>query len=455
MSMAARILCIVAFIAVLSQFGGTLAGLVGLPNPVPAVRDCVLFTLGLYAIYRTDVFKARGFFIAVLMTLLLLIVNIAIAAASDLHFAGVYYARLYLLPVIFAVAARGLLLQASPQEVRALARIVFWCGLIIVLVGFGLFAAIEVRPDLLFSLMGALEGQTLATAWYIAGGTWLRMGLPATSPNAFGLILALYLMLVIPLLIDGRFLVVNKFMRVLVIGATLLAMLMSFSRSSWLALALGGFVMFVLCRREWGLASPAAILKLSAALFIMMMLLVVAVLAVDSYSGGFIVRWIELNASGTDPSMQGHGKSFVDALEALPDYFWIGYPKGTVSARALLFGGALHNAENSIISVFFEMGVPLGLVFLTLVVFLLKGLWVHKIQWGVVAGFGLCAMFLPYVFEPDMIALFLTVTTLLGRAMQLSQQGLADNLTPTPHGPKLRPGASTHKAFQATVFDAR
>jgi len=448
----ARLLCLVVFTAVLSQFLGMLLAMFGVPNVVQPLRDGLLFVLALSAISKTDIFEARGFYITLMLCVLMVVINIGVAAMTDRHLAGLYYARLYLLPLIFAMAVRGLVMPASLPVVRALTRMVLWTGLFITVLAFAIFVAIEFSPNLLYSFLGVVAGEELATVWYIAGGTWMRMGLPATSPNALGLALAFYLLLVIPLLLrGGGLLPVNRGVCILAIVLALLAMLMSFSRSSWLALAVGGGLMFLLCRREWGLGGPGAILKISVTLATLLVLLVAALLYADAYSGGFIGRWIDLNVAGSDPSMQGHGDSFWHAVSVIDEYFWIGYPKGTVGSRAALFGGAMHNVENSILTLFFEMGVPLGMVYLALIASVLKGLWLHRSQWGVVAAFGLCAMFLPYVFEPEMIALFLFISVLLGRAMQLAE-GAVPGRAPDAAPARRRGGPG--KSFQATVFGA-
>lgn len=462
--MAASLLCLVAFIAVLSQFGKVMSGMIGIPNVLPLVRDGLLIVLVLVALARTDIFKARGFFIAALLYVLLLVVNIGVAAMDGRHFAGVYYARLYLLPLLSAVAIRGLIMSAPDADIRRMVRTVFWCGLFIIVSAFGIFVAIEINPPLVYTMMGGIEGQQLATAWYIAGGTWLRMGLPAVSPNSLGLILAFYLLLLVPLMMDGRYIQMRAWTRGLVILLTVLAMAMSFSRSSWIALLLGGGVIFALCHREWGIGSASGLMKVAGVLGVMGVLIGAALVAVDGYSGGFISQWLDLNKSGTDPSMVGHGESFTDALAAIDDYFWLGYPKGTVSARAMLFGEEINNVENSIIAAFFDMGVPLGMVFLVLVGCLLRGLWVHKSQWGMLAAFSFCCMFLPYVFEPDIIALFMTCSVLLGRALQRSAEiaaapggGVDIETSPEPRGPKSRRARrlADASAFQATVFETR
>jgi hypothetical protein len=458
--MAARLLCLIGFIAVLSQFFKVLLEMGGLPNLVPPTRDFLLLVLAVIGTMRTNIFKARGFYIAVLLYFLVIVIDIGIGAFTSRHFEGLYFARLYFLPLVSAVAARGLIMEASAQEIRGLVRLCYWCGVAIIAAAFGVYVLVEFNPKLLYALMGGVEGQALATAWYIAGGTWVRMGLPATSPNALGLILAFYMLLLMACLADGRHLQLGKISKFLVLALATLAMAMTFSRSSWLALFLGLAVTFFLYRTEWKIISASNVMKMLGGLSVLSVVVVCGLIYADYYSNGLISEWLSLNKSGTDPSMVGHGDSFVDAIESLDEYFWFGYPKGTVSARALLFGMTMNNVENSIFGVFFVMGVPLGLVFLALVVYLMHGMWVHKIQWGVLATFILPAMLLPYIFEPDMVGLFITLSVLLGRAMQCSEQARAEGL------PKLQPATVApspwrakkppyQTAFQPTIFDAR
>ncbi|MEY4562530.1 MAG: hypothetical protein RLZZ618_1807 [Pseudomonadota bacterium] len=416
--MAARLLCLIAFVAILSQFIKTLLGLGGLPNPVPLLRDGLLVTLALVGLSRVDIFNQRGFFLSILLLFFVLLANAAIGGLEDRHFAGLYYARLYALPLLSAVAVNGLLRQADTEQLRGLVHQVFWTGAIVLIGAIGIFLSVEFNPALLHSLMGGDNTGELATAWYIAGGTWLRMGLPATSPNALGLMTAMFLLFILSARLDGRYLQVSKGAYVAVVCAAVIVMALTFSRSAWLAFFMGGTALFFLCRREWGIGSAAGLLKLGGGLAILSFAVVVGLIWLDDYSGGFIGRWMALNTSGTDPSMVGHGESFLHAYNALEDYFWVGYPKGSVGARALLFGLTVNNAENSILSVFFDMGVPIGLAFLALVTAVLRCLWVHKAQWGLLLAFTTSSMFLPYVFEPDMIGFFLVLFALTGRLMQ-------------------------------------
>ncbi|NKI93048.1 hypothetical protein [Rhizobacter sp. SG703] len=418
MRAAGRLLCLIAFVSLLSQFGKTLLSMAHVPNLIPPLRDGLLLLLVLFAISRTDVFKARGFYLWALLCIASISATVFVAAFDDRHVPGLYYARIYLLPLLFAVALEGIVLRASDDDVRALLRMSFWCGLLVVFTAFGIFAAVELSPRLLRTLMGDDTGTgPLASAWYIAGGTWLRMGLPATGPNSLGLALGLYALLVGGVLFSRKPRPLPSVVVVAALVFALLAVALTFSRSSWLAIMLGTAALVLACVPGSVLFSPANLTRMVLAGAVSIALMGVALLLLDSYSDGAVTRWALLNASGTDPSMVGHHKSFVMAIESLNDYAWLGYPKGTVGARAALFGGTLYNVENSFLALFFDMGLPIGTVFLVSIAGMLSGLWVHRSQWSVLIGFTVCAFFLPYNFEPDIVVFFLFVFTLLGRFM--------------------------------------
>jgi len=432
MRAAGRLLCLIAFVSLLSQFGKTVLGMAHVPNLIPPLRDGLLLLLVFYALSRTDVFKARSFYLWTLLCIACIAANVFVAAFEDHHIPGLYFARIYMLPLMFAIALEGIVLRASDDDARALLRMAFWCGLAVVLTAFAIFAAVEVNPRLLRNLMGDDTGTgPLASAWYIAGGTFLRMGLPATGPNSLGLAVGLYALLVGGVLFSRKPRPVPTPFVVAALVLALLAVAMTFSRSSWLALVLGGAALVLACVPAGVLFSPANLTRMVLAGAVLLSLMALALLLADSYSDGAITRWATLNASGTDPSMVGHHKSFVMAAESLDDYAWHGYPKGTVGARAALFGGMLYNVENSFLAVYYDMGLPIGTVFMLAIAGMLSGLWAHRSQWSALIAFTLCAFFLPYSFEPDIVVFFLFVFTLLGRFMHASARVFAPPRPPS------------------------
>ncbi|MDR2924688.1 MAG: hypothetical protein LBU76_01830 [Azoarcus sp.] len=130
---------------------------------------------------------------------------------------------------------------------------------------------------------------------------------------------------------------------------------------------------------------------------------------IDDYSGGKISHWISLNLSGEDPSMVGHGNSFVQVWEVLDEYYLYGYPRGSVGPKALVQEADLKNVENGMLSIFYDMGIPLGIAFIVFSSLLLGCMYRHPSQIAVLVGFAVPAMFLPYVFSPDIIIFFLFI----------------------------------------------
>jgi O-Antigen ligase len=458
---AARIFCWLTFATVAMTFCNTLLGLIGVPKLLAPVREVVVLVLFAIAFKRSDIFKDRYFFVVVLIYLFLLVSNIIIAALESKHFAGLYYSRIYLMSAVVAVTVHGLLLRIPEEELPGMVRLVFRSGLVIIFTAFLVFIWLEIDPPMLFTLMGQTgnDGKDISAAWRIAGGgAWLRLGLPAISPNALALMVVFYMLFMVPVLMEKRYIHFGMGAKITLFSAALISLVMTFSRSSWIALALGIGIVFFVCRHEWKIANARSAFKIFATLMLIFFMMVVIVIVADIYSGGYIGRWIDLTQSGSDPSMVGHGQTFVDAIDHIQEYFWLGYPKGTVGARAIFFGNEMYNAENSFIVIFYEMGVPLGVLFWILVAAMLRGLWIHKIQWGFLAAFMVSNMLLPYVFEPDVIALFLMLSVLMGRVMQCADRARAGLSVPWSKASRPIPYRGRHpgtSAFQPTIFDPR
>ena len=88
--------------------------------------------------------------------------------------------------------------------------------------------------------------------------------------------------------------------------------------------------------------------------------LMVAGLIVDQVSDGYVTRWVELNAKGKDPSMIGHARSIEDAINKFDEYALVGYPRGTVGPKAIIFTGVVNNVENSLLGLLYDMGLPMS-----------------------------------------------------------------------------------------------
>lgn len=415
-----HLVCAIAFISVLSQFGKTLLGLAGVPNVIPVFRDLTLVCLGLWAVARTDFFRSRTFFAAILVSFIVIVINIIVAMFQGRHFAGVYYARLYALPLVFAVACHGWLLTSTDEQAESLVRFILRCVTVLLLAAIVIFMAVEFKPNLLNTLMGGERGP-LAAAWYIAGATWLRMGLPATGPNSLGMIFALVWLLLLTITLSPiKQLSPNRRLPFLLIGS-MFVLLLTFSRSSWLAAVAGSVVLVASCFKAWRLHRILTPLRVFAFASVSLVVLIAAGLYIDDYSNGALTRWVSLNLTGSDPSMIGHTRSFAIALSQIEEYYLIGYPRGSVGPKALLFGGGMYNVENSFLGIIYDVGIPVGVLLMAMFILTLRGMWRHRCQLAAAAAFGLASFFLPYAFEADMVIFFFMTYAMLGRIGMLEK----------------------------------
>ena len=237
----------------------------------------------------------------------------------------------------------------------------------------------------------------------------MRMGLPATSPNNLGLILALnlYFCTVAARRVDG----ILKRMLPYAIALTFLALLLTFSRSSVLLylVALALLLVFKdihIPARTWGWAGTVGAIVLATG--------IAGIVAVNPDIADNVSHWIELNLSGDDPSMQGHIKTFKEAWERLPEYYLHGFEKGTVGPNAIFFTLSINHVENTILGVIYDMGFFLGFFFLLGWGLTLSHFHQQRRQYAAFWGFFVCSQFLPYFFGADALIVFAYLYALSG-----------------------------------------
>ena len=396
----------VVLLAVLGQFLKTLATLAGVSNVVPTVRDLSLIVIAFVGLIAGNVVKSQRLLVGTCMVVLSLFIYLLIAFVEDNAIAGLYFARTYILPLFFAVALHGALRQQTIAEIRKTIQFALGMSLIIVVSALVLYLVTLIYPTLGATLISTGEIQS---AWYISGGTWLRMGLPATGPNSLGLILGLNILLILSLLDSGQQ-THNKWILAL-LGLSVIGLILTFSRSSWLMVMAGTLLLYV-SRSKLEAIKGIALFLLVAAILAGVTLAILA--ATDATAFDQISLWLELNLSGRDPSMQGHLVSFQDAWEQLDQYYLHGFPKGTVGPKALSFTNKIHNAESSPLALVYDMGLPLSILFMAGWALILTEFYITRAQWAVLFGFIVCTQFLPYIFEADSQIYFLFIYVLVG-----------------------------------------
>lgn len=403
------IICFVVVGGILSAFIKNITTANSLPNIFPAFRFLGLYGSFFIVFCKTDCFKIKGYFDVVFLFSICFFLYFLVGLFDAKLAETIYYLRVYMDPVVFAL----LLSMINAHNITANSEIyinriniylsVFSISALI------LYFILQVNSELISTLIG----DELSTAWFISGGVWMRMGLPTVSPNSLGFISACNLTILFLIYLYGK-----KYKKIFFytsIVSTLLCLLLCFSRSSWVMSILGlstGFVMHYKSH-HYKLKNTGLILMIS---FVLML---ITLFLIDLYSDGFIRVWVMLTFSGKDPSLNGHFDSFIFAIEHLRDYFFIGYPHGTVGAKAMLFSKVVNNVENTILSIIFDMGIFLGLLFIYAYYRLFNLITIHKAQLIFIPGFMFCIQMLPYSFEYEIVIYFMAIYFL---AYQVTQR---------------------------------
>jgi hypothetical protein len=402
------LLLLIASLSVLGQFSKTLLRLANVPNIIPLIRDGVTFGLAFYGLSRINLFESKRIIWGIFLMIVVFYIYGITAFFQDQHFAGLYYIRLYALPVLFLLSVYGVIGSMDSKAITHSVRIVLLFNILLVIFAIVLYVLIQNDMSYARSLIG--EGG-IPTAWYISGGTLMRMGLPATGPNSLGLVVGLNILLITHLILSRSSDVYSKFKLGIMLVISFIALIMTFSRSSWLMVMVGVIGLFALNKNRVNNKSASGLL---VALSFSVIAGLAGLIVLDSFNNGFVMRWVELNTNMTDPSMQGHFRTLQEAWFNLPEYILNGYPRGTVGPKAIFFSLDVNLVENSVIGILYDMGLPLAILFFLAYSLLLSKIAPHRTQAILIIAFFVCSQFLPYFFEPDALIYFFFVLVLLG-----------------------------------------
>lgn len=422
----------------LGSFLKILLGVAGIPNVIPALRDPLLLAVCCWGVSKIDMFQTRTWQLLLLLLILFSATYVFSSLLDDRTVVGLYYLRLYLLPFLFYVGALGIMaMDVSLERNRLLLRFLLCWNALLFVAAVAIYAFLQAVPSMRPLFFG---NDLLPTAWYISGGIWMRMGLPASGPNTLGLLFALNAFVFCSLLLlqktKGGEALASTFFVLSGVVIALIGLMLTFSRSSMLILLLS-FPLFMLLP---GVLSFSRFFQFAVALGAMLVLTIFAGLVTDLASDGYVSRWIELNASMKDPSMLGHLQSITDAIDKFYEYALWGYPKGTVGPKAIVFTGTVNNVENSLLALFYDMGLPLSSAFIVASALLYSLGYTSRVQLILLLSFAAPCMLLPYVFEADALIYFAFIYLLVGVLHR--PQGL--HVLPSP---RYAPGLLTERRF--------
>lgn len=388
------------FLVILIAIGSflkTLSGSFGIPDFIPAIRDPLILYLFLRSTPHLKIFESKSWALLIALLTIFIAAYIIISLAKDSLLISLYYLRVYLIPLFFFIAALGIFETNNNNEAakKIISFMTKW-NCFLFLSAILIFISIEIQPSLRRQLFGT---ESLQSAWFVAGGTWMRMGLPASGPNTLGLMFALNAFFFTCIISSNAYkkLYPEKSDRIILVSLSLslIGLIPTASRSSAIFYIFATFFLIA----TLGKLNFKKILYILAGTIGALILVALSGLALDEYSNGSLSRWIFLTLDKKDPSMDGHLATFSDAYKNLEDYFALGYPRGTVGPLAMLFSLEIFNVENSFLGIFYDMGLILGIIYIFSIVVLYTIGFKAKTQSVIALSFCIPCMLLPYIFE--------------------------------------------------------
>lgn len=378
-----------------------------IPNVFAIPKEIGVVALALLALNRSRFLFDSGYVIAFFLILLFVGEYLMVAAFQGRVFMGLYFVRLYLIPLMFLTGALYFVQIMDARYLQKSLLVTCWINFIFIAVAVALYFSILLYPELRIRFFGSAE---LAHAWYLAGANILRMGLPFVAPNNMGFYLASTMMVLLANIAANRHLGKSNLIGYVLLLINCLALVMTFSRSAMLMLVIGGALYLIIP----GIVDRKAIFSTMLSIVVGLVVAIIALAIVDEVTGGTLHKWFALNVSRSDPSMQGHARSIYEAVENFHEYYIIGYEKGTVGPKAALFTLNIHNVENSLFAVLYDVGI-FGFFILSIAYFLLlqKG-FSSRYQLPVLISFLVVLQLLPYIYEPELIVYFLFCYLLIG-----------------------------------------
>ena len=277
---------------------------------------------------------------------------------------------------------------------------------------------------------------------YLATGVNQPRGIGLlTSPNEFGAVLAVTL----ALLLTPGLLHLRGWVRSSLVVINALALLLTFSRSGMLALAVA-LVVIVILRRDSlpsrdrigsVLRRPARVIPIATPV------LIGVVMATLVFTTSGAQTLVEATASGVEPSAGGRAASVRAGIGVLLDHP-LGLGLGTAGPKASRFAeevaGGRILTEMWYLAYAIQVGIVGALVFAALVLAVLWRLWqtrawpMSSAMLGVCLGLGVGAMFIPIIEDPSV---FTPLWALSGLAIASAPVAahVADRLASSPGEP--------------------
>ncbi len=334
---------------------------------------------------------------------------------------GLYYYRLYVIPIIFAITCINILSNITFKQAKRLINHILIINLITCILGFLIYFYYFYNPNFFFLLKGIPVGgnreSNLANAWFLSGGNILRMGEPQIAPNELGLEMALFIFIYFILIKKYNIFFKNDLFLYFMMFIDIIILLLTFSRSAILSLFIAFSLLLLIHWKKY----LSTIVKYS---IVGLIVLTSGAVVVNEVTKGKLAIWLDLNINLKDTSIQGHQATIDDAFRNFDEYALVGYEKGSVGPRASIFNkqGKIKNVESSFLVLIYDMGIFCFFIFIyvyfVLIIIMLNNS--HQLCYMMIPITQM--FFLPSIYDLEILALSSVLIVLTGEINKINNK---------------------------------
>jgi hypothetical protein len=377
-----------------------------IPNIGTYTKDIILLLLFYNTLCSRKLLQKRNNLIALLI-IIWFAINYLIISLFDNLFYGLYYLRLYLIPLITFFVISSIFNSADNKIIHKFIRLNFIYNVVVIIIAFLTYYVIIAYPGIINIFWR--ESESIPTSIYIAGGL-LRLGFPQSGPNSLGIYFAINIFLLLCFIVipNDIFKTRNWLYVILIINSCGLAL--TFSRSSFILLIICLITTMIITFFHYHTICLSFLKYFSTTIVI----LALSVILINIITDGIVTQWIRLNITFDDPSLVGHKNTFIDVFDNYQKFIISGYPRGTVGPKAKMIRDMI-NIENSYMVLIYDFGVYLFIVFIMAYYFVISANMTSKLQIPFLIGVIINISFLPTIYDVEIITYAILIFVLIGR----------------------------------------
>lgn len=378
------------------------------PNLTSFAKDMLLITFFIFFIAKRKL-PNRIVLLSMVSFGIFSCMYLSTAILQCRFFYGLYFYRLYLLPIMFCWLSMVLLRSMNPYEIRKIVTNVLILNFLVNITAICMLIFGVFWLDAFLSLCGY---EKIRWSMKISSGDFLRAGFPLSSPNMLGLFQAINIIFLLYLRKCRYYEAKYNYRLNALLVFDFGILMMTFSRSSFISLVVS-FICLVFLRPN------RHIRPITRFTILFLVMATVSYFAADRMSGGLLQKWVYSNITMSESSLLAHKSSVVKAVQDIDEYYLYGYKKGTVGPKAIQFVDSRKGSENSFFILLFDMGIVQVVFWLLSYLLLIRWSHVNLYQFCLTLAFVVAIQFLPTIQEIEIVIYFICVCLLIPRTSAL------------------------------------